>query len=98
MKEVIDVDITQSMARIAVNGKDISFTSVGTSLWNHRPVNNLVILTKQRVAEFYQFMWSQVTVTLQMYFLDGMDLMRFARVTGINESIMGEHIYYFFWG
>ncbi|KAA0784569.1 hypothetical protein [Bacillus sp. BPN334] len=97
MKEGIIVDITQSVARIAVNGKDLPFTSVQTSAWNHGPVNDLIVSTNQRVNEFYQFMWSQVPVTLQMYFLQGMDLMRFARIAGINESITGEYIYHFIW-
>ena len=89
MMEGIDVDITQSMARIVVNGKDLPFNSVRTSAWNQGPVNDLIVLTNQRVEEFYQFMWSQVPITLAMYFLQGADLMRFARITGINQSVTG---------
>ncbi|PDY07860.1 hypothetical protein COM83_34340, partial [Bacillus cereus] len=37
-------------------------------------------------------------VTLTMYFLQGADLMRFVRITGINESVTGEYIYHFSWG
>ncbi|MBE5108818.1 hypothetical protein IGI01_27380 [Bacillus thuringiensis] len=98
MAEGIDMDITQSMARIVVNGKDLPFISVRTSVWNHGPVNDLIVVAKQRVEQFYQFMWSQVPVTLAMYFLQGADLMRFARITGINESVTGEYIYHFYWG
>ncbi|EMY4799194.1 hypothetical protein [Bacillus pacificus] len=98
MMEGIDVDITQSMARIVVNGKDLPFNSVRTSAWNQGPVNDLIVLTNQRVEEFYQFMWSQVPITLAMYFLQGADLMRFARITGINQSVTGEYIYHFSWG
>ncbi|EEK97234.1 hypothetical protein bcere0013_56460 [Bacillus cereus BDRD-ST26] len=36
-------------------------------------------------------------VMLTMYFLQGADLMRFARVAGIDESITGEYIYHFIW-
>ncbi|MGR5876674.1 hypothetical protein ACT7C3_10165 [Bacillus pacificus] len=97
MMEGIDVDITQSMARIVVNGKDLPFRSVSTSAWNQGPVNDLIVLTNQRVEEFYQFMWSQVPITLAMYF-QGADLMRFARITGINQSVTGEYIYHFSWG
>ena len=43
-------------------------------------------------------MWSQVPVMLAMYFLQGADLMRFARITGINQSVTGEYIYHFSWG
>ncbi|TPV47091.1 hypothetical protein [Bacillus dicomae] len=98
MMEGIDVDITQSMARIVVNGKDLSFSSVRTSVWNQGPVNDLIVSTYQRIDELYQFMWSQVPVTLGMYFLQGADLMRFARITGINQSVTGEYIYHFTWG
>lgn len=98
MMEGIDVDITQSMARIVVNGKDLPFNSVRTSVWNQGPVNDLIVSTNQRVEEFYQFMWSQVPVTLAMYFLQGADLMRFARIIGINQSVTGEYIYHFSWG
>ncbi|PDY74417.1 hypothetical protein COA08_12625 [Bacillus cereus] len=98
MTEGIDVDITQSMARIVVNGKDLPFTSVRTSVWNNGPVNDLIVSTNQRVNEFYQFMWSQLPVTLTMYFLQGADLMRFARIAGINERVTGEYIYHFIWG
>ncbi|MDA1676231.1 MULTISPECIES: hypothetical protein [unclassified Bacillus cereus group] len=98
MMEGIVVDITQSMARIVVNGKDLPFNSVRTSVWNQGPVNDLIVSTNQRVEEFYQFMWSQVPVTLAMYFLQGADLMRFARIIGINQSVTGEYIYHFSWG
>ncbi|MED0964188.1 hypothetical protein [Bacillus paramycoides] len=98
MTEGIAVDITQSVARIVVNGKDLPFTSVRTSVWNNGPANDLIVSTNQRVNEFYQFMWSQVPVTLTMYFLQGTDLMRFARIAGINESVTGEYIYHFIWG
>ena len=96
--EEIVVDITQSVARIVVNGKDLPFTSVQTSAWNNGPVYDVTVSTKQRVNELYQFMWSQVPVTLTMYFLQGADLMRFVRITGINESVTGEYIYHFSWG
>ncbi|EMI9086327.1 MULTISPECIES: hypothetical protein [Bacillus] len=98
MMEGIDVDITQSIARIVVNGKDLPFRSVSTSVWNQGPVNDLIVSTNQRVEEFYQFMWSQVPVMLAMYFLQGADLMRFARIIGINQSVAGEYIYHFSWG
>lgn len=97
MMEGIVVDITQSMARIVVNGKDLPFNSVRTSVWNQGPVNDLIVSTNQRIEKFYQFMWSQVPVTLAMYFLQGADLMRFARIIGINQSVMGEYIYHFSW-
>ncbi|WP_242267583.1 hypothetical protein [Bacillus cereus group sp. BfR-BA-01352] len=98
MMEGIVVDITQSMARIVVNGKDLPFRSVSTSVWNQGPVNDLIVSTNQRVEEFFQFMWSQVPVMLAMYFLQGADLMRFARITGINQNVTGEYIYHFSWG
>ena len=87
MMEGIDVDITQSMARIVVNGKDLPFRLVSTSVWNQGPVNDLIVSTNERVEDFYQFMWSQVPVMLAMYFLQGADLMRFARITGINQNV-----------
>ncbi|KLA27587.1 hypothetical protein B4077_2224 [Bacillus cereus] len=43
-------------------------------------------------------MWSQVPVMLAMYFLQGADLMRFARINGINQRVTGEYIYHFTWG
>ncbi|HDR8181099.1 TPA: hypothetical protein QC116_000432 [Bacillus thuringiensis] len=98
MVEGIVMDITQSVVRIVVNGKDLPFTSVQTSAWNHGPVNDLIVSTNQRVNELYQFMWSQVPVTISVYFLQGADLMRFARITGINERVTGEYIYHFIWG
>ncbi|WP_144611271.1 hypothetical protein [Bacillus cereus] len=97
MMEGIDVDITQSMARIVVNGKDLPFISVRTSVWNQGPVNDLIVSTNLRIEELYQFMWSQVPVMLTMYFLQGADLMRFARIIGINQSVTGEYIYHFSW-
>ncbi|WP_144488232.1 hypothetical protein [Bacillus sp. ABP14] len=98
MMEGMVVDITQSMARIVVNGRDLPFNSVRTSVWNQGPVNDLIVSTNQRIEEFYQFMWSQVPVTLAMYFLQGADLIRFARIIGINQSVTGEYIYHFSWG
>ncbi|PEA11570.1 hypothetical protein COI75_20465 [Bacillus cereus] len=98
MVEEIVVDITQSVVRIVVNGKDLPFTSVQTSAWNNGPVYDLTVSTKQRVNELYQFMWSQVPVTLTVYFLQGLELMRFVRITGINENVAGEYIYHFSWG
>ncbi len=53
MMEGIVVDITQSMARIVVNGKDLPFRSVSTSVWNQGPVNDLIVSTNQRVEEFF---------------------------------------------
>lgn len=97
MLEGIIVDITQSVARIVVNGKDLSFTSVQTSAWNDGPVNDLIITTNQRVNELFQFMWSQVPVTMSIYFLQGADLLRFVRVAGINERVTGEYVYHFIW-
>ncbi|PER12932.1 hypothetical protein CN484_24625 [Bacillus cereus] len=91
------VDITQSVARIVVNGKDLSFTSVQTSAWNHGPVNDLIITTNQRVNELFQFMWSQVPVTMSIYFLQGADLLRFVRIAGIDERVTGEYVYHFIW-
>lgn len=96
--EGIGLDITQSMARIVVNGKDLPFISVRTSVWNQGPVNDLIVSTNERVEEFYQFMWSQVPVMLAMYFLQGADLMRFVRVAGIDERVTGKYIYHFIWG
>ncbi|AVR32062.1 hypothetical protein FORC60_2186 [Bacillus cereus] len=80
-----------------VNGKGLSFTSVQTSAWNHGPVNDLIITTNQRVNELFQFMWSQVPVTMSIYFLQGADLLRFVRVAGINERVTGEYVYHFIW-
>ncbi|MEW4214780.1 hypothetical protein Q0N59_12025 [Bacillus thuringiensis] len=91
------MDITQSVARIVVNGKDLSFTSFQTSAWNHGPVNDLIVTTNQRVNELYQFMWSQVPVTMSVYFLQGADLLRFVRVAGIDERVNGEYVYHFIW-
>ena len=92
------MDITHIMARIVVNGKDLPFRLVSTSVWNQGPVNDLIVSTNERVEDFYQFMWSQVPVMLAMYFLQGADLMRFARITGINQNVTGEYIYHFSWG
>ncbi len=49
------------MARIVVNGKDLPFRSVSTSVWNQGPVNDLIVSTNQRVEDFYQFMWNAST-------------------------------------
>ena len=95
--EGIDVDITHIMARIVVNGKDLPFTSVRTSAWINGTANDLIVTTKQRVNEFYRFMWSRVPVMLTMYFLQGADVVRFARVAGVDESVTGEYIYHFIW-
>ena len=95
--EGIDVDITQSMARIVVNGINLPFTSVRTTAWINGPANDLIVTTRQRVNELYRFMWSQVPVTLTMYFIQGADIVRFARVAGADERITGEYIYHFIW-
>ena len=79
-------------------GKIFRFVLVSTSVWNQGPVNDLIVSTNERVEDFYQFMWSQVPVMLAMYFLQGADLMRFARITGINQNVTGEYIYHFSWG
>ncbi|EPC8409056.1 hypothetical protein ACR3AM_003339 [Bacillus thuringiensis] len=92
-----DVDITQSMARIVVNGINLPFTSVRTTAWINGPANDLIVTTRQRVNELYRFMWSQVPVTLTMYFIQGADIVRFARVAGVDERITGEYIYHFIW-
>ncbi|ABS22599.1 hypothetical protein ACRS6Y_18720 [Bacillus cytotoxicus] len=94
----LNVDITQSMARIVVNGKDLPFTSVRTSRWHIGPVDDLIVSTKQRVEAFYQFMWSRVPMMIVMYFLQGAEYVRFTQIIGINESITGEYTYYFSWG
>ncbi|WP_368936819.1 hypothetical protein [Bacillus sp. SH8-8] len=95
--EGIDVDITQSIARIVVNGIDLPFTSVRTTAWINGPANDLIVTTRQRVNELYLVMWSRVPVMLTMYFIQGADIVRFARVAGVDESIMGEYIYHFIW-
>ncbi len=92
-----DVGITQSMARIVVNGINLPFTSVRTTAWINGPANDLIVTTRQRVNELYRFMWSQVPVTLTMYFIQGADIVRFARVAGADERITGEYIYHFIW-
>ncbi|HDR3347394.1 TPA: hypothetical protein QCX17_003872 [Bacillus cereus] len=91
------MDITQSMARIVVNGINLPFTSVRTTAWINGPANDLIVTTRQRVNELYRFMWSQVPVTLTMYFIQGADIVRFARVAGADERITGEYIYHFIW-
>ncbi|QCY64765.1 MULTISPECIES: hypothetical protein [Bacillus] len=95
--EGIDVDITQSIARIVVNGIDLPFTSVRTTAWINGPANDLIVTTRQRVNELYRVMWSRVLVMLTMYFIHGADIVRFARVAGVDESITGEYIYHFIW-
>lgn len=89
------MDITQIMTRIVVNGKDLPFTSVRTSAWINGPANDLIVTNKKRVNELYRFMWSRVPVKLTMYFLQGADVMRFARVAGVDESVTREYIYHF---
>ncbi|KZD53445.1 hypothetical protein B4084_0158 [Bacillus cereus] len=42
-------------------------------------------------------MWSQVPVTMSVYFLQGADLLRFVRVAGIDERVNGEYVYHFIW-
>ncbi|MCC2385986.1 hypothetical protein NST86_30110 [Bacillus sp. FSL L8-0199] len=95
--EGIDVDITQSIARIVVNGIDLPFTSVRTTAWINGPANDLIVTTRQRVNELYRVMWSRVPVMLKMYFIQGADIVRFARVAGVDKSITGEYIYHFIW-
>ena len=95
--EGIDVDITKSMARIVVNGINLPFTSVRTTAWINGPANDLIVTTRQRVNELYRVMWSRVPVMLTMYFIHGADIVRFARVAGVDESITGEYIYHFIW-
>ncbi|MCU5275861.1 hypothetical protein OCA15_25160 [Bacillus cereus] len=95
--EGIDVDITQSIARIVVNGIDLPFTSVRTTAWINGPANDLIVTTRQRVNELYRVMWSRVPVMLKMYFIQRADIVRFARVAGVDESITGEYIYHFIW-
>ncbi|MED0988220.1 hypothetical protein [Bacillus paramycoides] len=65
--------------------------------WNNGSANDLIVSTNQRVSELYQFMWSRVPVMLTMYFLQGADVMRFARIAGIDERVTGEYIYHFIW-
>ncbi|AHX21702.1 hypothetical protein J3D61_005859 [Bacillus cereus] len=91
------MDITQSIARIVVNGIDLPFTSVRTTAWINGPANDLIVTTRQRVNELYRVMWSRVPVMLKMYFIQGADIVRFARVAGVDESITGEYIYHFIW-
>ncbi|MDR4369748.1 hypothetical protein FO514_34360, partial [Bacillus cereus] len=91
--EGIDVDITQSIARIVVNGIDLPFTSVRTTAWINGPANDLMVTTRQRVNELYRVMWSRVPVMLTMYFIHEADIVRIARVAGVDESITGEYIY-----
>ncbi|OXB97379.1 hypothetical protein CGQ22_18940 [Bacillus sp. M13(2017)] len=91
------MDITQSIARIVVNGIDLPFTSVRTTAWINGPANDLIVTTRQRVNELYRVMWSRVLVMLTMYFIHGADIVRFARVAGVDESITGEYIYHFIW-
>lgn len=95
--EGIDVDITQSIARIVVNGIDLPFTAVRTTAWINGPANDLIVTTRQRVNELYRVMWSRVPVMLKMYFIQGADIVRFTRVAGVDESITGEYIYHFIW-
>ncbi|MCU5742861.1 hypothetical protein ACQVWA_27020 [Bacillus cereus] len=95
--EGINMDITHAMARIVVNGKDLPFTSVRTTAWINGPANDLIVTTRQRVNELYRVMWSRVPVMLTMYFIQGADMVRFARVAGVDESIPGEYIYHFIW-
>ncbi|MEB9405593.1 hypothetical protein P4J11_25240 [Bacillus cereus] len=95
--EGIDVDITKSMARIVVNGINLPFTSVSTTAWINGPANDLIVTTRKRVNELYRVMWSRVPVMLTMYFIQGADMVRFARVAGVDESITGEYIYHFIW-
>ncbi|WP_410994150.1 hypothetical protein [Bacillus cereus] len=95
--EGIDVDITQSIARIVVNGIDLPFTSVRTTAWINGPANDLIVTTRQRVNELYRVMWSRVPVMLTMYFIQEADIVRVARVAGVDESITGEYIYHFIW-
>ncbi|MBE5087520.1 hypothetical protein IGI03_05590 [Bacillus thuringiensis] len=95
--EGIEVDITQSMARIVVNGINLPFTSVRTTAWINGPANDLIVTTRQRVNELYRVMWSRVPVMLTMYFIQGADMVRLARVAGVDESITGEYIYHFIW-
>ena len=91
------MDITQIMARVVVNGIDLPFTSVRTTVWINGPANDLIVTTRKRVNELYRFMWSRVPVMLTMYFVQGADIVRFARVAGVDESITGEYIYHFIW-
>ncbi len=85
------MDITQSMARIVVNGINLPFTSV----WINGPANDLIVTIKKRVNELYRFLWSRVPVMLTMYFIQGVDMVRFARVAGVDESITGEYISFY---
>ncbi|QCY64579.1 hypothetical protein FHE73_13355 [Bacillus thuringiensis] len=85
------------MARVVVNGIDLPFISVRTTVWINGPANDLIVTTRKRVNEFYHFMWSRVPVMLTMYFVQGADIVRFARVAGVDESITGEYIYHFIW-
>lgn len=89
------MDITHTIARIVVNGKDLPFTSVRTTAWINGPANDSIVTTKQRIDELYRFMWSRVPVMLTMYFLEGADVMRFARVAGVDESVTGEYISFY---
>lgn len=91
------MDITKSMARIVVNGINLPFTSVSTTAWINGPANDLIVTTRKRVNELYRVMWSRVPVMLTMYFIQGADMVRFARVAGVDESITGEYIYHFIW-
>ena len=90
------MDITQSMARIVVNGIDLPFTSVRTTVING-PANDLIVMTRQRVNEPLSFYVVTGASHANDVFYLGADIMRFARVAGVDESITEEYIYHFIW-
>ena len=91
------MDITQSVVKIVMNGENLPFIAVQTSTWHRGPAYDLIISTKQRVHALYQFMWSQASITLAVSFLQGSDLRKLVRVTGIQERVRGEYLHHFSW-
>ncbi|WP_337678460.1 MULTISPECIES: hypothetical protein [Bacillus cereus group] len=92
------MDITKTIARMTIDGKEISFISVGTSAWDNGPVNDLIVSTKERIREYYTLLWSQQTVAIVIHFLRGAVQVKFAKVIGITDDPTGEYIYHFYWG
>lgn len=84
------------LEKIIVDGEELSFVSVKTSNWDNGLVAGFIIRTNEKIKKYYDALWSQEEVSVEVYYNDGSVKFKLAKIIGVKDGTNGQYEYHFF--
>lgn len=90
------MEITNNINKIIVDGEELPFVEVKVSNWNDGSVAGYIVRTHEKIKKYYDALWSQDELPIEVYYKDGSLQIKLAKVIAVKDGTNGQYEYHFF--